>query len=160
MKSKGRVLYFVLGFVIILVLLFLNIEKSTPGNQPFYNAKRLYEKAQLAFASTPSEKVDVLSHLLDERLKELEVVVVGGQSREVLKASSRYSTTAGQLTETSLQNNLTDKIPEVKAKLVSQQEIVRELVEKYPKQDDEKKFIVDAVNYLTIYIDQLSSENN
>ena len=157
MKAKGKVLFFVAAFLAIFALLFLNVGKAAPDNQPFYNIKRLYEKAQLKLASSPAEEVDVFSQLLDKRLSELEFIVMSGKSKHVLKTSLRYSTFAGQLTETALQNNLVEKVPEIKDKLELHRQVVRRLVEDYPRQDDEKKFVIDAVNYLTIYIEQLSS---
>ena len=157
MKTRGKVLFFVAAFIAIFALLFLNVGKATPDNQPFYNTKRLYEKAQLKLASSPAEEVDVFSQLLDKRLSELEFIVMSGKSKHVLKTSLRYSTFAGQLTETALQNNLVEKVPEIKDKLELHRQVVRRLVEDYPRQDDEKKFVIDAVNYLTIYIEQLSS---
>lgn len=156
-KRKIKLILFGLSFLVILVLFIMNVGIAKPNSQPFYNVKRLYEKKQLSFKSTPEAKLNYLYQLLDERLSELVFIVKTGNSRYVLTTSLRYSTTAGQITELIIQNNLKNEAPKAKEKFENQLLIVKDLPQKYPKDDDEIKYIIDDANYLEIYIKQLSS---
>jgi hypothetical protein len=142
---------------VIFTLSILGVKGANPNSQPLYNIKRLYEKNQLNSKSSIYDKLNYLYGLLDKRLAELEFIVKEGKSSYVLTTSLRYSTTAGQITELIIQNNLKNESQKAKEKLESHFLIVKDLPQKYPKTDEEVKYIIDDANYLKIYINQLSS---
>jgi hypothetical protein len=94
---------------------------------------------------------------LDERLSELVFIVEKGNSPYVLTTSLRYSTTAGQITELIMQNNLRDEARNAKKNFEKQLLVIKTLPQKYPKDDQEIKYVIDDANYLEIYIGKLSS---
>lgn len=155
--SNFKVVLFALSLLLILVLFVMNVGVANPDSRPFYRFKRLYETVQLRFKATPEDKLDYLYSLLDKRLLELNSVVESGNSPYILNTSLRYSTTAGQITELIIQNNLKNQASKAREKFEDQFLIVKSLPSKYSKADGEVKYIIDDANYLRIYIDQLSS---
>ncbi len=156
MKPKTKIILFTVSFLAILGLLFLNAGVANPDSQNFYNLKRLIEKTELSVKTTPRGKLDFLFRLQEKRLAELKYIVMNGESRHVLKASLRFSTTTGQITELIIENGFTDEAQKAKEKFESQLLIINDLIQNYPKDDGEVKFVVDDRNYLIIYIDLLS----
>src|SRR3990172_11929828 len=145
------------SLILIFVLLVLNTGIAMPDSQPLYNLKRLSEKTQLGLKSNQKNKLDYQYKLLDERLRELEFIVETGNSQYVLTTSLRYSTTAGQITELIINNNLKGESQKAKEKFGNHLQVVKDLPAKYPKADEEVKFIIDDVNYLTTYVNLFSS---
>ncbi|MBU1000341.1 hypothetical protein KKE78_03030 [Patescibacteria group bacterium] len=152
---------FQLGLIVILALfvasLLLSL-KATPDMQPFFALKRVQENLFLEFKSDPEKKVDYMSNILNSRLEELQSVVKNENYDHVLKASLRYSTLAGRITEIVVDNNLTDKIDRVKDQFLSHQKLLDALYVAYPKNipdNEEHKYIQDDYNYLNLYLDQL-----
>ncbi len=142
-------------------IIFVWIIKSTavadPDSTFLYNFKRFYEKTQLSLKSGPQDKLNYQYTLLDKRLAELIHIIEVGASPYVLTTSLRYSTTAGQITELIINNDLKDESQKAKEKLEGQLLIVEKLPGKYSGTGDEVKFIIDDINYLKTYIDMLSS---
>lgn len=161
LKSKKlpnfKFIVFIFSLSVIFVLVILNISVANPESQPFYNFKRLSEKVQLSLKSNPKDKVNYQLKLLDKRLAELTFIVEKGISSYVLTTSLRYSTTAGQITEQIIQSGLKDELQKAKEKFEAHLLIVNDLPQKYPKDDEEIKYIIDDTNYLKIYINLLSS---
>ncbi|OGM04073.1 hypothetical protein A2715_04955 [Candidatus Woesebacteria bacterium RIFCSPHIGHO2_01_FULL_39_32] len=154
---RSKKIFFLISLLIIIGLFVLNAKSANPNNQPYYNAKRLYEKTLLALKTNPEKKLDYQLSLLDKRLSELSFIVLNGKSEHILKTSLRYSTTAGQSTEQVINNNLKGRSDGVKQKLESHLKVVDNLVANYPKDDGQKKFVIDASNYLKTYIIQLTT---
>lgn len=154
--SSFKLIPFCFSLIVITVLIILNVSVANPDNQPFYNFKRLYEKVQLNLKSNSEDKLNYQFKLLDKRLTELVYIVENGNSSYVLTTSLRYSTTAGQVTELIIENNLKDQAEKTKEKFEAHLLIVKDLPQKYPKDDEEIKYIIDDANYLKIYIDLLS----
>ena len=99
-----------------------------------------------------------MSSLLDSRLEELQNVVIHKNYDYVLKASLRYSTLAGQITELVEANNLSDKVDTVKNQFLNHQKLLDALYVAYPKNirdNVEWKYIQDDFNYLRLYLDKL-----
>lgn len=157
MKLKTKIILFAVSLLTILGLLFLNAGVANPDSQNFYNLKRLIEKTELSIKTTPRGKLDFLFQLQEKRLAELRYIVIKGESPHVLKASLRFFTTTGQITELIIENGFKDEAQKAKEKFESQLPIISDLIQNYPKDDGEVKFVVDDRNYLIIYIDQLSS---
>ncbi len=154
---KRKIIVFLFSLLIIFILLLLNISVAKPTNRPFYSLLRLYEKTQLSLKSDPKDKLNYQYELLDKRLGELDFIVRNGYSPYILTSSLRYSTTAGQITELIVNNNLKDESQKAKNKFETHMLIVKDLSNKYLKNDGEIKYVIDDINYLQKYIDLLSS---
>lgn len=150
-----------LGLIIILALLALSLLlslKANPDMPPFFALKRVQENFFLKFKSDPQERVDYMSSLLNSRLEELQNVVKNKNYDYVLKASLRYSTLAGRITDLVTANNLTDKVEAAKSQFLEHQKILDTLYVAYPKNisdNVEWKYIQDDFNYLKLYLDKL-----
>jgi hypothetical protein len=162
-KNKSRnklglkVIFFATTIVAIIILVLMNVSVANPRSGVFYNLRRLYEKVQLSIRVDPVDKIHYQYRLLDRRLAELSFIAGSGASPYVLSTSLRYSTTLGQITDLIVQNNMTDEVLTAKEKFDMQLTIVENLINKYPKDDSEFKYVVDDANYLEIYINKLSS---
>ncbi len=150
-----------LGLIIILAVaafsLLLSL-KASPDMLPFFALKRVQEKVFLALKSDASGRVDYMSSLLNARLEELQKVVKNKNYDYVLKASLRYSTLAGQITDLVVGSNLSDKVAGIKTQFLNHQKLIDELYVVYPKNirdNVEWKYIQDDFNYLKLYLDKL-----
>lgn len=147
-----------LGLIAIcaLILVFLLASStSTPAN-PLYPLKRLEEKTTLSFKTDPESTLDYMLVLADERLNELSAVVNDKKYRYVLKASLRYSTQVGEIVNLVKSNNLQSRVVTITEKLKVHKGIIESLYANYPDPNDtERKFVLDDINYLKIYLMQL-----
>lgn len=149
-----------LGLIVILILLvgsLLISFKASPDMLPFFAFKRVQEKALLQTKSSPADRVDYMSSLLDARLDELQSVFNHKNYGYILAAASRYSTLAGQITDLVVANNLTGKVPALREQFLSHQKVLDAIYVAYPKNTDnwEWKYIQDDYNYLKLYLDKL-----
>lgn len=150
-----------LGLIIILVLLAGSLilsEKAAPDNKLLFGLKRVQEKAFFKTKSTPADKADFMSSMLNSRLEELGDVFKHKSYDDVLPAASRYSTLAGQITDLVIANNLTGKVPALKQQFLNHQKIIDTIYVAYPKNNPdnvEYKYIKDDYNYLNLYLDKL-----
>lgn len=91
------------------------------------------------------------------RLAELKHIVDKRDIANIQTSTQRYSATAGQLTEFVLQKkNLADKKAEARELLLSHLPVVEELKSAYNDTTAEWRFVEHDVDYLKIYISQLS----
>lgn len=140
----------------IFAILLLLSNEATPAFPPAFALKRAQEKFFLNFKTTPQAKIEYYDNLLDNRFKELKSLIEKKQDRYFLLSSLRYSTTVGELTNLIKENNLKEEVEEVKEKLINQQKALRDLLNKYQDENGEWKYIIDDINYLQIYLEQLS----
>lgn len=155
--SKYRIqLGLMIALAVIALSLFISI-KANPDMPPFFALKRVQENVFLKFKSNPEDKIDYMRGMLDSRLNELAEVVKTRGSGNILPASSRYSTLAGQITDLVLANNMTDKAASLKSQFLNHQKVLDALYVAYPKntEDWEWKYIKDDFNYLKLYLDKL-----
>lgn len=151
-----------LGLIILLAIFALSLIISmgaSPDMPPFFALKRVQENFFLNFKSDPGARVDFMSNLLNSRLEELQNVVKNKNYDYVLKASLRYSTLAGRITELMEANSLSDKVDAVKSQFLNHQKLLDALYVAYPKNiadNVEWKYIQDDFNYLKLYLDKLS----
>lgn len=151
-----------LGLIIVLALvalLLLFSMRASPDSPPLFALKRVQENFFLQLKSDPRERIDYMSSLLNFRLEELGNVVKNKNYDYVLKASLRYSTLAGRITELIEANNLAEKGIEIKNQFLSHQKILDALYIAYPKNipdNVEWKYIQDDFNYLKLYLDKLA----
>ncbi len=151
-----------MGLIIILIVFALSLlvsQKANPDSVLLFALKRVQEKAFLKLKSSPQEKVDYMVSLLNNRLDELRNLVSSKSYTYILPASLRYSTSAGEITDLVISNNLKDKVSLVKQIFVNHRKVLNDLYTIYPKNipdNEEWKFIQDDYNYLKIYLDKLS----
>lgn len=158
MKYKARIqIGLVIFLAVVTISLFLSLN-ANPDMPPFFALKRVQENVFFKFKSTPAQKVDYMSNLLQTRLEELQNIVKNKSYNHILNASLRYSTLAGRITEEIIANNLTDKKEAVKNMFTAHQKLLDDLYVAYPKNTDnlEYKYIQDDFNYLGLYLDKLS----
>lgn len=156
-KTKTQV-----GLIIILAVFALSLilsQKATPNFPPLFSLKRVQEKFYLKLKSNPEARLDYMVFLLSNRLYELDAVVKVKNYDFVLPSASRYSTLAGQITDLVILNNMKDNIDFLKKIFENHQKVLNDLYVFYPKNTEnlEYKYLEDDINYLNIYLDQLSS---
>lgn len=151
-----------LGAIFILAVLALSLilsQKATPDFSPLFALKRIQEKIFLSLKSSPKDRLEYMRFLLDNRLDELSKVVKNKKYDHVLKASLRYSTLAGQITELITANNLKESLDSTKQQFLTHQKELYDVYVLYPKNipdNEEWKYIQDDINYLKIYLDKLT----
>ncbi|MBI2338024.1 hypothetical protein HYU95_02470 [Candidatus Daviesbacteria bacterium] len=149
-----------LGLIIILAVIALSLllaVNATPDMLPFFAIKRIQEKVFLKTKSTPRDRVDYMSSILESRLQELKNQVNNKSYGYILPSASRYSTLAGQIADLIVANNLADKAEDARKQFLLHRKILDEIYVIYPKNTDnmEYKYIQDDYNYLKLYLDQL-----
>ncbi len=80
----------------ILVISLVLSQTAAPDNYLLFSLKRAQETAFLKLKTTPSQKVDYMDYLLDQRLSELQTVFNHKSYNYILPAANRYFTLAGQ----------------------------------------------------------------
>ena len=149
-----------LGLIAILVISALSLilsQSASPDFPPLFALKRIQEKAFLSLKSNPSDRVDYMNILLDRRLDELNSQVRRQSYGYILPSALRYFSTAGQITEAIISQNLKDQVASQIQKFNNHGEVLQKIYVLYPKNTDnvEYKYIEDDINYLELYIDML-----
>lgn len=150
-----------LGLIIILAIFALSLilsQTASPDFPPLFALKRIQEKAYLSLKSNPIDRLEYMRFLLDNRLEELSNIVKNKNYDYVLNSSLRYSTTAGQVTELIISNNLRNYVDPIKQQFSNHQKVLNDVYVLYPKNTDnvEYKYIEDDINYLDIYLGKLT----
>ncbi len=156
--TKYRIQLWLMIFLAIFAISLLLSLRASPDMSPFFDLKRIQETVFLKFKPNLSDRVDYMRGMLDSRLNELQNVVKNKNYGYVLKASLRYSTLAGQITELIEANNLNEKVEVVRSQFLNHQKAIDALYIAYPKnipENEEWKFIQDDFNYLKLYLDKL-----
>lgn len=137
---------------VIFIVSFLLSQNANPNSLFLYNLKRLQEKTILKLMVSPQNNLGYQTKLLEKRLNEIVTITNLNEHSFILKSSLRYSTTAGQITEYILKNNMRDNISSTQDILKRHHDVLQAVVDKYPKDlDVEWKFIQDDINYIDIY---------
>lgn len=151
-----------LAAIIVLGLLAILLVASNSANPDRldYGFKRLQEKLYLSLKFSPQQKADYYETLLNNRLNELKYLTNNKKTYLLWQSSSRYSATAGQLTDLIGQNDLKDKAAQFISIFQTHQAAINNLLTNYPGDldptEENSKFLTDAINYLNQYIDKLS----
>lgn len=156
MRTKIELISIVI--LVALVILLLTSFGAQPDSGLSYNLKRLQEKVFLNFKFSPEAKINYYNLLLDERLQELKYLVGANKTNLLWSASLRYSTTAGELTDILIGNNLQNQAPYFINKFTKHREELQSLLAGYPRDfsNEDWKFLEDGINYLNLYLDKLS----
>ncbi len=157
-KYKTRIQLALIIILSVFVISLLLSQTAGPDAPLLFGLKRIQEKAFLSMKSSPADKVDYMSSLLESRLSELQNQVNNQSYGYILPSASRYSAIAGQITDLVIDNNLTEKAESLKKQFLSHQKILDAIYVKYPKNTDnmEYKYIQDDYNYLGLYLDKLA----
>ncbi len=147
--------------IIVLVVLAVSLilsQTANPDFPPLFSLKRIQEKVFLKLKTTPSERVDYMSNLLNVRLQELQNVFNHKNYGYILPSANRYFSLAGQITELAVANKLVDKITPLKQQFLNHKKVLNDIYVAYPKNTDnvEYKYIQDDINYLDLYLDKLA----
>lgn len=151
-----------LGSIAVLVIIALSLilsQSASPDSSLLFGLKRVQEKAYLKLKNAPLDKLDYMSLLLDRRLTELDSQVRRQSYGYILPSAQRYSTLAGQITETIIDSNMKDKVGQTMEQFNNHLKVLQDIYVIYPKNTDnvEYKYIEDDINYLKIYLDKLSN---
>ncbi len=132
-------------------------ESVNPGSDYNFILKRLKEKLILMFLSVSvNKKANYYMKLVDVRLAELKYVVSNKDIANIQTSSQRYFSTAGQLEQYLLKNNLSNIKGLAKDLFTSHRSKLEALRDSYPYDTSEYRFIQDDINYLKSYISDLS----
>lgn len=141
--------------LLALIFLVLLISPSSNPDSLLYPIKRLQEKKFLTLKSGDARWV-YMNKLIDTRLSELSYLVNNKKYFKVLKSSLRYSTQVGELVDLTKSLNDPQKVDQLKDKLQKHRQIVDDLYNNYPDKDDsERKYVLDDVNYIDLYLKKL-----
>lgn len=149
----------IIGILIIASVSLILSRNASPNSSLLFGLKRVQEKVFLSVKSGPNDKVDYMSSLLEERLKELGALIKNSSYDYLWSASLRYSTFAGQITDLIVSNRMTDRLEAVKKQFQDHKKVLNDLYVAYPKNTDnvEYKYLEDGINYLDIYLEMLSN---
>lgn len=149
------VLFLLFSLVVTLSIYTLSLD-YLPSNGKLMFIKHGVEKVILATKKDPNQKAIYMNSLLDERLTELEGIVVSKNYPLFLSASLKYSSLAGDITNLVVQYNLTNQVVNVQKKFADHEKKIYILLETNKNDNhDNWKFIQDATNYLHIYSQRL-----
>lgn len=149
-----------IGLIAILSIFAVSLffsENSDSSNKYLFSIKRaqetFYEKLQFSQKSKLNYKVS----LLNQRLKELKQVTRSKKYDNLLDSSLRYSANAGEITALVNNNELLVYSDRIRQIFSQHSEEIKTLWNDYPKdQNLEYKYLEDDINYLKIYLDQIS----
>lgn len=143
----------------ILAILLLVSNNANPDRID-YGFKRLQEKLFLSLHFSPPQKVNYYNTLLSQRLRELEYLTQNKKTYMLWQSSLRYATTAGEVTDVIIKNNLKDRANQFREEFNQHQQAINNLLINYPGDldptEENSKFLTDAINYLNEYIEKLS----
>ena len=146
-------------FLVVAAIILLASNGANP-HRIDYGFKRAQEKLFLTLKFSSEQKIDYYETLLNRRLKELEYLTFNRKTYILWSASLRYAATAGEVTDLIIQNSLSDKASQYIDKFKNHQEAINSLLKNYPGDldptEENSKFLEDAINSLTSYIDKLS----
>lgn len=157
-KIKTRIQLGIIAIMVIFAISLVLSQTADPSNPPLFALKRVQEKAFFSLKSTPQQKVDYMSTLLDNRLVEIKNQVYSKNYGYILPSALRYSTLAGQITEIIAASDMRDKVPAIVSQFSNHKKVLNDVYVIYPKNTDnvEYKYIEDDINYLDLYLDKLS----
>lgn len=128
-------------------------ETVNPDMSSQYLVKRLKEKVTLIFKFGVDSRIEYLSQLMDKRLSELAYIGENKDTANIEKTSSRYESTAGQLTDFVIEKGRGTF--ELKSLFERHVPILENTREVYSFESSEYRFIQNDINTLKILSDKL-----
>ena len=123
-----------------------------------YLLKRIGEKISMLFAFSDERKIQNYKKLVNVRLSELKFVIENKEMAYFEKSTQRYFTTAGQYTSFLISKNIKSEFVPAKEKLLSHIPVLAKLRDTYDPGTAEWRFVEDDINYIKVYIDNLSTK--
>ncbi len=146
-------------FLVVAAIILLASNGANP-HRIDYGFKRAQEKLFLTLKFSPEQKIDYYETLLNKRLGELEYLTYNKKTYILWSSSLRYAATAGEATNLIIQNNLVREANKFVVIFQNHQSQINDLLTNYPGDldptENNSKFLEDAINSLTSYIDKLS----
>jgi len=131
-------------------------EQINPDARSKYLVKRFKEKVTLFFKFDLNSKLDYYQVLLDKRLAELAHIADNKNVAYIETTSSRYESTAGQLTQILIDNKSKEKFLEVKQKFTGHLLVLAKIQDNFLSSTAEWRFIENDINSLKIYFRQIA----
>lgn len=162
MTTKTKIQLSTIIFLAIVVISLLLSSGASPDSSVLFAIKRIQEKVFLNLKSDPKDKLGYMRGMLDTRLEELSSQVNRKKYSHILPSAQRYYTLAGEIAQLVIENNMLTQVSSIKEQFLAHQKVLLNLYEIYPKNTDnwEWKYIQDDINYLKIYLDQLSKSES
>lgn len=157
-KVKAFIRLFLSVLLIAGVLFSYLSQFATPDMGLVYSVKRGKEKLVMMTKFSNNSKADYMNYLAKERLNEIKEMFDTGNlaETEIRKISLRYSTAVGEYMHFLIANNLDDKLRNLYIDIPMQQAALKQIMDTYPESFDyEKKGLIDDINYLEIYKNQI-----
>lgn len=132
-------------------------EEVNPEDGTGYWIKRIKEKLWLFFSFSDVSKLNFQKKLVNSRFSELKYIIENNQMAYFEKATQRYFTTVGQLTNFALSKKLNSEYGGVSDLLSSHLPILVSLRDKFKSTTAEWRFVEDDINYVKGYISSLTS---
>lgn len=132
-------------------------EEINPNAGTRYLVKRLKEKLILFLKFDQESRISYIQTLLDKRLSELAYISDNKNTAFIETTSSRYESTAGQLTEALIKFNNPAKEKDAKEKFANHLEILSKIQTNFSPTTAEWRFIENDINSLRIYSQQISN---
>lgn len=130
-------------------------EQINPDAGSKYLVKRFKEKVFLFFKFDSNSKLDYYEVLLDKRLAELVYIVVNNDIAHIETTSSRYESTAGQLTQILLDNKSDENFLKVKQKFTDHLLVLVKIQDNFLSSTAQWRFVENDINSLKIYSQQI-----
>lgn len=130
-------------------------EQINPDAGNRYLVKRFKEKVILFFKFSPDSKVDYYQTLLDKRLAELVYIADNKNIAFIETTSSRYESTAGQLTEMLVKLDNKDKFSATEKKFGEHLLILDQAQRNFMQPSAEWRFVQNDINSVKIYSQQI-----
>lgn len=132
-------------------------QSVSPRDGYKYLFKRGCEETWLFFLSvSKSAKADYYQKLLERRLSELYTISENEDLAHIEKASQRYFTTAGKLTEFVVKKKLTNKFGPINDLFKAHLIVLEQAKLNFDSSTAQWRFLEDDINYLKTYSSQLS----
>ena len=149
---------FVSGSTILITVIFLFItSRNVLPNSSLYKVKRATEYLEELPAFSTTDKLHLYYSFLDRRFNEFTGLVDDTETYAILAASSRYSATAGKIKILTLETGSDEMINQTISKLKSHQSKFEELLTSPTINSYNEKHILEVINYLDLYIQELTS---
>lgn len=158
LKTQTQIRLTAIAVLLIFALALVFSQNANPSFPPLFGLKRVQEKVFLKLKSKPEDRLEYMTHLLNNRLGELSALVNNKNYTFILPSSLRYSSLAGEVTDYTIAINSREIATETKKMFEKHKKALDDLYAIYPKNlpdNEEWKYIKDDYNYLNLYLTKL-----
>lgn len=126
----------------------VDYEEVNPTDGTQYWIKRAKEKVGMFFSFSNNSKIEFQKKLTTTRLAELAYIINNKEMGYFEKATQRYFTTAGQLTDFIVEKKATHTLDSIKEVFSSHIPVLTKLRDVYNPTTAEWRFVEDDINYI------------